>query len=220
MGIAVIITGSTGMVGEGVLFTCLEHPEVDRVLIVNRKPYGLQHPKLAECVVPDFMELDGVSSQLSGYDACFYCAGVSSAGMSEADYTQITYDITLHFARTLVALNPRMTFDYVSGSLTDSSEKGRVMWARVKGRTENSLMKLGFKSVYNFRPGFMKAMPGQRNIKGYYTPIAWLYPLLRAFLPNQVSTLQDVGSAMINSVLKGYTKQVLEIRDINLLAKA
>jgi len=218
----VIITGATGMVGEGVLLECLEHPAIDQVLIVNRKPYrGKQpkHPKLKECIVPDFLDLDGVASQLTGYDACFYCAGVSSAGMSESEYSHITYDVTMHFARTLASLNPAMTFIYVSGALTDSSEKGRVMWARVKGKTENALMRSGFRNVYNFRPGFMKATPGQQNIKWYYNLIGWLYPLLRVFLPNQVSTMRDVGLAMINSVLKGYPKQVLEIRDINELAK-
>jgi uncharacterized protein YbjT (DUF2867 family) len=216
----VIITGATGMVGEGVLLECLEHPAIEQVLIVNRKPYGAKHPKLKECVIPDFLDLDGFASELAGYDACFYCAGVSSAGMSESEYSHITYDITIHFAQTLASLNPQMVFVYVSGSLTDSSEKGRIMWARVKGKTENALMKCGFRNVYNFRPGFMKPTPGQKNIKSYYKAIGWLYPLLRVVLPNQVSTLRDVGLAMINSLLKGYPKQVLEIRDINALAKA
>ena len=218
--IAVIITGATGMVGEGVLFECLEHPAVERVLLVNRKPYPAAHPKLHECIVPDFFHLESVAGQLTGYDACFYCAGVSSAGMSEADYTRITYDLTLHFARTLAALNPQMVFDYVSGAYTDSSEQGSVMWARVKGRTENALMRCGFKHVYNFRPGFMKPTPGQKNIKWYYTAIGALYPLVRLVLPNQVSTLRDVGLAMINSVLLGYPKPILEIKDINALAQA
>ena len=208
------------MVGEGVLLECLEHPAIEQVLLVNRRPYDAKHPKLRQCIVPDFMNLDGFTNQLTGYDACFYCAGVSSAGMSESEYTRITYDITTHFAQTLASLNPQMTFIYVSGSLTDSSEKGRVMWARVKGKTENALMRLGFQKVYNFRPGFMRPTPGQRNIKWYYTVIGWMYPLLRVLLPNQVSTLSDVGLAMINSVLKGYSKQVLEIKDINSLARA
>ena len=208
------------MVGEGVLFECLEHPAIDHVLLVNRKPYDAKHPKLMECIVPDFMNLAGFTNQLTGYDACFYCAGVSSAGMSESEYTRITYDITTHFAQTLASLNPQMIFVYVSGGLTDSSEKGRVMWARVKGRTENALMRLGFQKAYNFRPGFMRPTPGQRNIKWYYKVIGWMYPLLRVLLPNQVSTMNDVGLAMINSVLKGYPKQVLEIKDINSLARA
>jgi hypothetical protein len=140
--------------------------------------------------------------------------------MTEADYTRATYDVTLHFAQTLARLNPQMVFCYVSGTLTDSSEKGRVMWARVKGRTENALMQLGFARVYNFRPGFMKPTDGQKNVKGYYKAIGWLYPVLIALLPNQGSTLRELGLAMIHSVLRGYPKQVLEIKDIKALAKA
>jgi uncharacterized protein YbjT (DUF2867 family) len=216
----VIITGATGMVGEGVLFECLEHPAIEQVLIVNRKHYDAKHPKLKECIVPDFLNLDAVTSQLTGYDACFYCAGVSSSGMNESDYNHIIYDITVHFADKLASLNPPMIFNYVSGALTDSSEKGRIMWARVKGKTENALFRSAFKKVYIFRPGFMKPTPGQQNIKSYYKIIGSLYPLMRLLLPNQVSTMRDVGLAMINSVLKGYPKQVLEIKDINSLAKA
>ncbi|MFZ0518556.1 MAG: NAD-dependent epimerase/dehydratase family protein [Acidobacteriaceae bacterium] len=215
----VIITGATGMVGEGVLLTCLEHPAIAHVLLVNRKPYPLQNPRLKECIVPDFMHLDDARDQLSGYDACFFCAGISSVGMSEADYTRITYDITLHFAELLASLNPQMVFCYVSGAQTDSSEKGRVMWARVKGRTENALARLGFRAVYNFRPGFMRAVPGQKNIKSYYNWIGWAYPLLRALLPNMVSTLHDVAIAMIRCAQQRYPKQILEVKDINALAK-
>jgi uncharacterized protein YbjT (DUF2867 family) len=215
----VIITGATGMVGEGVLLTCLEHPAIANVLLVSRKPYGLQNPKLKECIVPDFMHLDDVRDQLTGYDACFFCAGISSAGMSEVDYTHITYDITVHFAEVLASLNPQMVFCYVSGAYTDSSEKGRLMWARVKGRTENALTHLGFRKVYNFRPGFMRATPGQRNLKFSYNLVGWAYPLFHALMPNQVSTLHDVGIAMIRCVQHGFPKQILEVKDINALAK-
>src|ERR1700722_7417874 len=215
----VIITGATGMVGEGVLLECLEHPAVEQVLVVNRKAYARKHPRLKECIVPDFLDLEGFTSQLTGYDACFFCAGVSSRGMSEAAYSHITYDVTTHFARELASLNPQMVFDYVSGSLTDSSENGRVMWARVKGKTENALMRAGFRNVYNFRPGFMKPTPGQQNIKTYYKFIDWLYPFMRIFFPNQVCTMREVGLAMMNSVLKGYPKPILEIRDIKALAR-
>ncbi len=214
----VIVTGATGMVGEGVLLECLAHPAVAKVLLVGRKQHPSTHPKLAQCIVPDFLNLGAVTAQLTGYDACFYCAGVSSAGMNEAEYSHITYDITVHFARTLAALNPQMTFIYVSGALTDSTEKGRVMWARVKGRTENALTRLGFRAAYNFRPGFMKPTPGQRNAKGYYKLIGWLYPVLHTLLPNQVSTLQQVALAMIHATLYGYPKPILEIKDINALA--
>src|SRR5882724_2569032 len=141
--IAVIITGATGMVGEGILLECLQNPAVGRVLAVNRKSLGRTHAKLRECLIPDFFDLDRFAADLGGYDACFFCAGVSSAGMSEADYTRVTYDLTLSCAGKLASLNPAMVFTYVSGSHTDSSEHGRVMWARVKGRTENALQKLG-----------------------------------------------------------------------------
>lgn len=220
MEIKIIITGATGMVGEGVLLECLEHPDIKEVLMVNRKPYGgAKHTKLKECIVPDFLKLNEFTAALTGYDACFYCAGISSLGMNEATYYHITYETTLHFANQLVSLNPSMVFDYVSGSLTDSSEKGKIMWARVKGKTENDLMKLPFKKVHNFRPGFMKPTAGQQNIKGYYKFINVLYPLLHFLFPKQVSTLSVVGLAMINSVIKGYPKQILEIKDIKSLAK-
>jgi len=216
----VILTGATGMVGEGVLLECLKHPDVEKVLMVNRKPFALRHPKLEECVVPDFMDLSAVSDRLAGYDACFYCAGVSSVGMKEAEYSHITYDVTTHFASVLQPLNPGMVFDYVSGAQTDSLEQGRVMWARVKGRTENALMKMAFRGVYCFRPGAMKPVEGQKNIKGYLRAIGALYPVLNALFPKHVSTLSEVGLAMINSVLNGYPKQVLEVVDIKVLAKA
>jgi uncharacterized protein YbjT (DUF2867 family) len=218
MNIKIILTGATGMVGEGVLLECLDHPAVTTVLMVNRRPSGRQHPKLKECIVPDFFDLAVFADQLTGYDACFYCAGVSSLGMKEPEYSRITYDTTLHFAKELVRLNPAMVFSYISGSATDSTEKGKMMWARVKGRIENALIDLPFKGVYNFRPGFMRPTPGQQNIKGYYKIIGGLYPVLRLLFPNQVSTMREVGLAMINSVLYGYPKQILEIKDIKLLA--
>ena len=218
MPIKVIITGATGMVGEGVLLECLAHPEVDEVLLVGRKPFGRMHPKLKECLVADFMNLEGVGDRLRGYDACFYCAGVSSVGMKEAEYTHVTYDVTLHFAEVLAGLNPQMVFDYVTGAGTDSSEKGRVMWARVKGRTENALMRLGFRGVYNFRPGYIGATEGQQNVMSYYKYFAWMIPLLYRVLPNQGCSMHEVGLAMIHSVVKGYPKQILEVRDIKTLA--
>ena len=220
MEIKVILTGATGLVGEGVLFSCLEHPDVKEVLMVNRRPYPATHPKLRECIVPDFLQPDKFATQLTGYDACFYCAGISSRGLNEAAYSYITYDTTLHFAKALVGLNPNMVFSHISGSHTDSSEKGKIMWARVKGKAENALMKLPFKKVYNFRPGLMKPSEGQKNVKGYYKIISRLYPVLSAIFPNNSSTLHEVGMAMINSVLKGYPKQILEIKDIKELAKA
>jgi uncharacterized protein YbjT (DUF2867 family) len=220
MEIKVIITGATGMVGEGVLIECLDHPDVKEVLMVNRRIFPFTHPKLKECIVPDFLELDEFADQLTGYNACFFCAGISSRGMKEPEYSRITYDTTIYFAKKLLTLNPNMIFDYISGSLTDSSEKGNIMWARIKGKTENALLKMPFKKVYNFRPGFMKPTEEQHNIKSYYKIIGSFYPVLKVLFPNQVSTLSEVALAMINSVLKGYPKQILEVKDIKSLAKA
>lgn len=217
MAIRVMITGVTGMVGEGVMMECLENPQVAEVLMVNRRHEERQHPKLKEVIVPDFMKVENFSVQLQGYDACFFCAGVSSVGMDEKKYTQITYNTTLHFAKAVLAVNPGMVFTYVSGALTDSSEKGKLMWARVKGRTENDLMKLPFKAAYNFRPGAMSPVKGQRNLKMLYRIFI---PVVSALMPSKMLSLNDVGRAMINAVTKGYSKKVLEVQDIRVLAKA
>ena len=208
----VILTGATGMVGEGVLLECLENPAVSRVASVSRRSCGHQHPKLSECLVPDFRDLSAVEQQLSGFDACFYCAGVSSVGMSEADYTQVTYETPLAFAQALLRLNPGMVLVHISGSHTDGTEQGKVMWARVKGKAENALAKLPFKGVYNFRPGLMKPTRGQKHIKGAYQPIKVLYPLFNLFLPGL--TLTQVAQAMIKCVQHGAPKTVLEPVDI------
>ena len=217
MSLRVMITGTTGMIGEGVLMECLANPQVAAVLSVSRKPTGMMDPKLKEFIVPDFLKLSDDEENLRGYDACFFCAGVSSIGMNESDYNRITYDTTIHFAKVLVDQDPQMTFIYVSGAATDSSEKGRLMWARVKGRTENALLNMPFKRVYNFRPGLVKLAPGQKNALTLYKYFAWLFPLLKVVLPNGTSTMQQVGRAMINSVLFGYEKNVLEVKDINKL---
>lgn len=216
-GIKVIITGATGMVGEGVLFECLQNEQVDEVLIVNRRHYECTHAKLKELIVPDFFKLDQFAENIKGYDACFFCAGISSLGMKEDKYTRITYDTTLSFAKTVLAHNPDIVFTYVSGAQTDSSEKGRMMWARVKGKTENDLMKLPFKGEYNFRPGVMLPFTGQKNWKNIYKLLA---KLVKAFTPKNVLTLQEVGRAMINAVTIGYPKSILEISDIRALANA
>jgi uncharacterized protein YbjT (DUF2867 family) len=218
MKLKAIITGATGMVGEGVLLECLNHSDVEQVLVINRKPGGVSHAKLREIIHKDFFNLAAIEQQLTGYNACFFCLGVSSVGMSQEEYRHTTYDLTLNFAQLLARLNPEMTFCYVTGAGTDSTEKGRTAWARVKGATENALMRL-FKHAYMFRPGFMKATPGQKNLKSYYKPIAWLYPIGRALYPAGFCTLQEVGQAMINAATKGYPKQVLEVKDIVSLAK-
>ncbi|GAB4056347.1 Rossmann-fold NAD(P)-binding domain-containing protein [Spirosoma litoris] len=218
MKINAIITGATGMVGEGVLIECLQHPDVEQVLVINRKPGGVSHPKLKEIILKDFFNLAPIESQLSGYNACFFCLGVSSVGMKDDEYKHLTYDLTMNFANTLAKLNPDLTFEYVSGAGTDSTEKGRLAWARVKGATENALMRL-FKHSYMMRPGFMKATAGQKNVKSYYKYIDWLYPIGRALYPAGFSTLQELALAMIKSATIGYEKQILEVKDIVALAK-
>ncbi|UCG28530.1 MAG: hypothetical protein JSV24_04000, partial [Bacteroidales bacterium] len=151
----IVITGATGMVGKGVLYECLDNPDIKDVLIVNRTPVGMDHPKMEEILIPDFFDLEGITKDLAGFDACFFCLGVSSFRMSEENYTRITYDLTLNFAQTFLKQNRDSVFCYISGAGTDSSEKGRIMWARVKGKTENDLLKLPFKASYMFRPGFI-----------------------------------------------------------------
>ncbi len=219
MKIRAIITGATGMVGEGVLYECLNHPDVERVLVINRKPCGVVHPKLKEIIHSDFYNITPILSQLSGYNACFFCLGVTSVGLKEPEYRRHTYDLTMHVATHLSQLNPDMTFCYVSGAATDSTEQGKVMWARVKGKTENDLMKLPFKKVYAFRPGYMQPTPGLKNTLKMYAFLSWLYPILRKAFPGYVSTLKEVGIAMIHSAEKDYGKSVLEIRDIVAITK-
>jgi len=211
-----MITGATGMVGEGVLLECLQNENVSEVLMVNRRHYEHQHPKLKELIVPDFFQLSQFADRLNGYDACFFCAGISSVGMREDRYTQITYDTTLSFAKTFLTYNSNSVFTYVSGAQTDSSEKGRLMWARVKGRTENDLMKLPFRAVYNFRPGVMVPFEGQKNWKRSYT---WIAKIIKTVAPKSVLGVQQVGRAMINATRAGYPRQILEIKDIRKLAE-
>ena len=209
----VIITGATGMVGEGVLLHCLESPEIEAVLVIGRRSTGRQHPKLKELILTDFNQLGTVAKPLADYDACFYCAGISSIGMNEADYSFITYDTTINFAQALIKLNPAMVFNFVSGAHTRTD--GKQMWQKVKGRTEDKLMELGFRAQYNFRPGFMKPVKGQQNVRWFFKPLIALFPLL---LSGQSLTLHQVAQAMINTIEKGYPKPVLEIPDIKALA--
>jgi len=217
--IRAIITGATGMVGEGVLHECLLHPDVESVLVINRKPCGVVHPKLKEVLHADFLNLSGIEDRLSGYNACFFCLGVSSVGMKEPEYYTLTYSISLHVAETLSRLDPDMTFCYVSGAGTDSSEHGRSMWARVKGKTENDLFKLPFKQVYAFRPGFILPTKGLKQAHTFYKYISWLYPIGRAVFPGGFCTLREIGLSMIDIVKYGYAKQVIEGKDIIKLAQ-
>ncbi len=214
--IKVIITGATGMVGEGVLFECLQNEKIAEVLIVSRRHYEMQHPKLKELIVPDFFKMDQFAEEIKNYDGCFFCAGVSSVGKNEAQFTHFTYDTTLAFAKSVLGVNANMVFTYVSGAKTDSSEKSRMMWARVKGKTENDLAKLPFKAEYNFRPGVMRPFPNQKNWKPI---VKFLVRIIQFISPKSVLTLEEVGKAMINAVTTGYPKNVLEVSDIRQLSK-
>lgn len=214
MKIKAIITGATGMVGEGVLHECLLHPNVESVLVINRKPCEVKHEKLKEIVHKDLFYLSSIEDQLTGYNACYFCAGVSSVGKKENEYKRITYDLTISFANTLVELNPGMTFCYVSGVGTDSTEKGKSMWARVKGKTENDLLELPFKAAYMFRPGYIQPTKGLRNTYKIYKVVAPFYPLWKLIFPKYVTTLREIGLAMINATLRGSSKQILECREI------
>ncbi len=219
-GIRVIITGTTGMVGEGVLHECLQHPHIAAVLIINRKPLGITHPKLTEIIHADFFNLNPIAQQLSGYDACFFCLGISSVGINADAYYRITYTLTLHVAEILNRQNPGMTFCYISGAGTDSTEKGRLRWARVKGKTENDLMKLPFKAVYAIRPGFIRPTKGLHNAHTFYRYINWLFPVGRMLSPNGFCTMKELGLAMIRVAREGFVKKWVEGRDIIALAKA
>ena len=219
MGMKAIMTGASGMVGEGVLLECLADPSVEEVLVVGRRPCGVSHPKLRELIHADFFDLSPIADRLAGYDACFFCLGTSSVGMSAEEYKRATYDLTLNFGRTLVARSPEATFCYVTGAGTDGSERGAVAWARVKGATENELLRI-FKRAYMFRAAFMKATPGQKNLKSLYKCFAWIYPFGRALYPAGFCTLQEVGKAMINVVGKDHPKRILDVPEIVRLAEA
>ena len=207
------------MVGEGVLNACLNDDRVEQVLSVSRKPCGVVHPKLQELIVPNFYNLSAVAQQLTGYNACFFCLGVSSIGLNETEFHKLTHTLTMHMATLLSRQNPDMTFCYVSGMGTDSTEQGGTMWARVKGKTENDLMALPFKQVFNFRPGFIQPLPGMKNTKRYYKYIGWLYPILSSLMPSYVVTLSQLGSAMINTIGQGKQRRVLEVKDIKAMAE-
>lgn len=218
----VLVFGATGMVGQGVLRECLSDPGVRAVVAVGRSASGQHHQKLRDVVAPDLMDLSGLESQLTGFDACFFSLGVSALGMSEEKYSKVTYDLTLVVARTLGRLNPGITFIYVSGKGTDSTERGRAMWARVKGRTENSLLALPFRT-YMFRPGAIIPLHEIRSRTGWYNALYAmakpLYPVLRRFLPGSVTTTEQVGKAMIAVARGGYAKRVLETSDINSVSR-
>lgn len=220
----VLLFGATGMVGQGVLIECLQAADVSLVQSVGRTALDRQHPRLRDLVHTDLLDYSAIESELTGFDACFFCLGVTAAGKTEADYAKLTYDITLAAATTLVRLNPQMTFVYVSGAGTDSSEKGRSMWARVKGRTENALLRLPFKGAYMFRPGIIQPMRGVRSKTStyqiFYALTRPLLPLLRTMMPSTILTTEVVGQAMLAVARRGASKPVLETADINALVAA
>ena len=205
------------MVGEGVLYECLNSPYIESVLVISRKPTGYTHAKLKEIIHSDFYNITPIANQLVGYNACYFCLGVSSVGMKEEEFFNKTHTLTLNFAKTLSDINPDVVFCYVSGSGTDSTEKGRTMWARVKGKTENDLMKLPFTKVYAFRPGYMHPTKGLKNTLSAYKYISWMYPIVKAISTNYASTLADLGQAMIG-VTRLPAKTIVEVRDIVALA--
>jgi len=217
----VIVFGATGMVGAGVLIECLADPRVRSVLVVGRKPCGVTDPKIRELIRTDFFDYNDAKADLTGHDACFFCLGVSVAGMTEAAYHRVTYELTLSAAEALGTLNPGLTFCYVSGEGTDSTERGRFMWARVKGKTENHLLRMPFKA-YMFRPGFIQPLKGVRSktkwYQAVYRVLGPLYPVLKRVLPRHLTTTENVGRAMIHVAASGYQKHVLENPDINALA--
>jgi len=215
----VILFGATGMVGQGVLRECLRDPRVESVFSISRTAAGQRHEKLREIVQADVANLSAIQGELSGCDACFFCLGVSSVGMKEQDYRRVTYDLTLSVARTLAPQNPGMTFVYVSGTGTDSSERGRSMWARVKGETENALLRLPFRAAYMFRPGYIQPLDGIAPKTGWlrviYAVAAPLFPIWKALFPRYVTTTRQVACAMIQVAAQGTPKRVLENDDIN-----
>ena len=214
----VIVTGATGMVGKGVLYECLDHPDITEALSIGRRKTGIEHPKLKELIHKDFSEFASVKDQLAGYDACYHCMGVSSAGMNEADYTRMTYDFTLALAKELYALNPDMTYMYVSGVGTDSTEQGRSMWARVKGKTENDLLKMGFQQAFMFRPGMIIPLrdikPSSKFYRFFINNLKWLLKLMKKLSPKSVVNTAQIGQAMIKVTQNGYPKRILEPIDI------
>jgi dTDP-4-dehydrorhamnose reductase len=215
-----IITGSTGMVGKSVLLECLQDERVQSVLVINRSSLQLEHPKLAEVIHGDLLNLDPIKTQLAGYDACFHCMGVSAVGMSEKDYTRYTYELTAGLASVLYELSPGMTFNYVSGTGSDETEKGKIMWARVKGKTENMVLSKGFKDAYVFRLGALIPSRGEKSKTGWVNTLVKLmrpfYPLLKKM--KSITTSEKLGRAMINAVLMPTEVKRLENRDINALA--
>ena len=210
-----IITGATGMVGEGVLNACLASPDVEAVLVITRTPTGVAHPKLKEIIHRDFFDITGIAKELDGYNACYFCLGVTSLGKTESSYTRLTHTLTLQFAKTLLVVNPDMSFCYISGKGTDRTEKGRIMWARVKGKTENDLDRLPFKKVFAFRPSIIRPTKGNRHTLKIYKYFMWVFPIGRKCFSGSFCTLEELSLAMIYSVYNPINRGIYEVPDIH-----
>jgi len=215
----VLITGSTGMVGEGVLQVCLGHPAVGRVVALNRQTVGFSHPKLTEVILPDFHQLSAISEQLNNLDACFHCMGISSVGTDESTYKDVTYTLSMILGESVSRLNPGLVFCYVSGAGTDASETSKLSWARLKGRTENELAQLPFKAFYRYRPGVIKPLPGAKHVQPFYKYVDWLFPLGKTLFPNGFNTVEEIGLSMIQVALQAEETKILAGKDIRRLAQ-
>ena len=212
----IILTGATGMVGEGVLLECLANPEVSEILSVSRKPCGITHPKLKEYTVPDFLKLQENDEKLQGYDAVFFCAGISSVGISEEEFRKEAYDTTIHFAKA-VGAKPNITFIYVSGGGTDTN--GKMAWARIKGKTEEDLMKMPFKQAFGYRVGFMTPFKEQKRVLSYYKYFSWLVPVIKLVAPGMINSMSEVRKSMIYASNLGYEKNIISPKDVKLMAE-
>lgn len=213
----ILITGASGMVGEGVLHVALNDPSITAVTVLGRRTCEYSHSKLTEILHPDLMDISPIADRLTGFDACFFCLGVSSVGKSEAEFTTLTHTLTMGIAQALAPRNPQMAFLYISGVGTDRSEAGRVMWARVKGRTENDLLKLPFRAVYGVRPGYLQPIEWLKHTLPYYRYVTWMYPLLSRLTPNSASTLEQLAKTMIRIAREGHGSDVVTVADMRYL---
>lgn len=209
-----LITGASGMVGEGVLHVALQDPRITKVIVLGRRACGHSHPKLTEILHPDLMDISPIADQLTGIDSCAFCLGVSSVGKTEAEYTSLTHTLTIGIATVLAKQNPGLRFLYISGVGTDRTEKGRSMWARVKGRTENDLLAIPSIEAYGVRPGYLHPIPGLRHTLPYYRYVTWMYPILRTLAPGSASTLEQLAKTMLNVALEGFESDVITVADM------